>query len=41
MRTEEQLWTLARGVSDWLIAHIDVVATGAAYRDCAVFREVT
>ena len=41
MRTEEQVWTLARGVSDWLIAHIDVLATGAADRGCALFREAS
>jgi len=38
-RPEQQLWTLARGEQDWLIAGIEVVGTAAAYRDCVVFRE--
>jgi hypothetical protein len=39
LRPEQQLWTLARGEQDWLIAGIEVVGTAAAYRDCVVFRE--
>ncbi len=38
-RPEQQLWTLARGETDWLIAGIELVGGGAAYRHCTVFRE--
>ncbi|MDE1545595.1 hypothetical protein PTW32_09190 [Dechloromonas agitata] len=38
-RPEQQLWTLARGKTDWLIAGIELVGGGAAYRHCTVFRE--